>query len=265
MPISPYIASIGLELEAELPQENLNTADRWAKQWKQEKRGRLYELHSDGSISSTQRGYTAMEFTFKADTMEEVKEFLDKMFNEYGFKTNRTMGMHMHFRTTRKVPMPEAVALLSHKPVQDEFVKEWKEAFHNKPRYVARIDKESNSYYSHPWSKPYDEEEAIDQIRDITKSGSRYHAINLNAYNLPSKTIEVRALPGMESADEAYQAVKTQVAVLDKVFKKYKTGQHVLNEAKSKVEKKGLSDSELQLLKDALEAEDEYTQVKIRE
>ena len=271
MTISPYIKSIGVELECGVP-----TAKQAAYEAEMKSRfGDHFEKDSDatagGGNPSTYE--QEMEYKYWSENWEDIEEFLKLSFNKYKIETSPTYkvrgvehsnhtnsGMHMHFRTNPDmIPMKEAVALASYEPFQKEFIDEYKAEYRNKPKYYNRIN---NS-----WSKSkYDEDEVREQLEYTSiHHSSRYHAVNLNAYNLHGN-LEIRILPQADSAEEAITALHTQVKMLDKVFKKNKElGEELVLESNEYNAPNNMkySKEELEAYKDALETED--VNVRMRE
>lgn len=260
MTISPYIKSIGFELECGIPYTKLREFERHMR----EKYGDRFEADTDGSVGAGGTGYQGgKEYKFYSDKWEEIEDFLKEAYTTYGVKTDRTCGLHMHFKTNPdKIEMKEAVALLSYKPIHDEFINEYKTTFQRRQKFLNRLKGRREGGWADP---EYKENEILSQLEARRKHDviNRYTAINLQAYN-EHGTVELRPLPPSATAVGAIGALKQEVKILDRVFKKYTTLRDEMElEGSESSGNKAYTKEELEAYKDSLEAEDVNVRMRV--
>jgi hypothetical protein len=216
--ISKYVTSFGVELEGAIK-------DSEFRKFKQlnDRIHLVNDLHDEGdpSVHAARSGEDDVELVFWSDDLRKVLLATKKLYEQHGFHANASCGLHLHlkFKNTRNV-----IAFLSHsKKFYDDFKEEFERYACGQPesrreKYLNRTKPSSTGLYcKFAYSKPA----IVKQLIDQGKSGQRYWAINLNAFNL-NGTLEMREMPYASSYEEAKEEMLWTIKTLDKLLDKYK-------------------------------------------
>jgi hypothetical protein len=150
--------------------------------------------HGDGSVCPTTTVGTPLEALFYTSTLEEMKEWLDICYGDWGIVPNHTCGFHVHIK-----PRPELMWAMATKPYWDGFVEaynDYAKETSSPKKYRERI----TNHYSAvtPWS-----------WENVSQRTSRYQAINLCSVDAHhTGAVEHRILPFQESPQEAITSLK---------------------------------------------------------
>lgn len=192
------ITSIGIELEGGLGFNELRQIEN-----EYSKTG-CFSITTDGSVHVPNKEYSDIELRFYSTKPMKVYDFIKFCF-AYGLKQNESCGNHLHVKTK---DIDNNIRLLSYGKAINKFLRAYYTKFTNNPKYLERLN---NSYCSGNITPT--------KIRQMFTDGSRYYAVNLHSY-LKHRTLEIRVLPYVESADELIKAIKWTIRTLDNILAK---------------------------------------------
>lgn len=218
---SKTLESIGVEVECGIGTQKLATLTR-----KYSTTGR-FQPGTDGSVnvpSPSGRPFDIgwiknEEMRYWTVSKADLENFFKDVFTNnhtsdaltntstLGALTNSSCGMHVHLRMN-----PNLMWQWSYGVTVRKFVSSYRTKFANNPKYMNRL----RNHYS---KANYNIRDAISQVTTSYKNSSRYHAVNLNAYTIaPSRgTMEIRILPGANSATEAIEMINWIVKTVDDI------------------------------------------------
>lgn len=101
-----------------------------------------------------------------------------------GFMANDSCGLHIHLKLNNTESLVNA---LTYEVAYNYFISKYKDRYAGNEKYLKRLG-------NHYCKALYNVEIFAAQLRNHSKCGDRYNAINLNAFRL-YQTIEIRLMP----------------------------------------------------------------------
>jgi hypothetical protein len=202
MAISKYINSLGLEIECGIDNEDYDNLTAYL----HEKNLAQYaSIGADGSVWVDEKDMSDTEIKFWHENLKIILNFVERLYNKYKIKTNRTCGLHIHI----KLKDNELFGIFTFKKFFKAFIKEYVEYFKDS-KYLDRLH---NNYCVARYTK-------TDMIRQIQGIRSvRYRAINLVPFRT-RKTIEFRIFPHQQNYIEFENTILWFVGTIDKILEK---------------------------------------------
>jgi len=211
-----HIISVGLELEGGIDNGDLVKLRTYLSD---NGFGGRYEFGTERGLDRQVDGkdFGNKEIRVHSTDLAELMAFLRYIYNECGFATNASCGLHVHVRFA---DMPDAVRVFGSNAVADEFVRRYSERFVGR-KYLDRI-----------YSRHCSDENVITNPRRLREGDYMFDDVTGLAYNKGSVinvfkysigTIEFRMLPGQDGPEEAVQSLRWIVATAGDLYETYKT------------------------------------------
>lgn len=207
---SKTLESIGVEVECGISTQKLATLTRKYSPTGRFEPGRDMSVRVFSPHSSSVNWISDEEMRYWTVSQTDLENFFKEVFannSTLGAITNSSCGMHVHLRMN-----PNLMWQWSYSVTVRKFISSYRKRFANNSKYMSRL----RNHYS---KANYNIKDAIDQITNNYKNSSRYHAVNLNAYTIaPSRgTMEIRILPGANSATEAMEMINWLIKTVDDI------------------------------------------------
>ena len=188
--IAPGILSVGVELECSVPRVNVAALNEFGR------RCPRMVIADDGSLNASPGCETA-EVTFWSTSLDEMRQWLEAMYNVIVVQTNNSCGFHIHVR-----PEESLQGAFATRTYWDGFYQAYREMAREPGRRTAYVNRETDHWCPmRPWSQRF-AEQALEGVAD------RYSAINLCSLTRHGfGTIEHRIMPHQLSAEEAAGSV----------------------------------------------------------
>jgi len=182
------IDKIGIEYEAGFKKEGIDKLNKI----------KHLDIKQDGSVRTKEENLSQEITTkpFKFKDLEKLKEVVC-LLADNTTEINETMGFHIHLSFT---DYSDYVKLFKY-----DFVKRFTEEYAEKFTTTEELKRLDNQYSQQYKNNTDFFNTALSQVSYMGKGGSRYRAVNFNAYNLYN-TIEFRIF-GMNKKDKLIEYI----------------------------------------------------------
>ena len=221
--ISEHIVSLGIELEGGMKPNTRSIIETKFSKW-----GLNLNVAESGD-GSVHRSYdwpaslVTTELKFFAEKLIDIKHFLEWSYKYGDVRTNSSCGMHVHVMFTNH---SYTLFALARQPVMRDFHNKYREHFKDNQKYLGRLSnrfcKENNLSTGR-------------LVQSMVHSNyERYYSVNFASTRKHSVlnieqgktirspgTLEIRVLPGQDTAKEAYSSILWLVEALEDIIRTY--------------------------------------------
>jgi hypothetical protein len=209
MTINEMIESIGIEVECGIHNRSIASLSRkYGDNFRAEGDGSVHVYHSDARCGSCTKPWNdSRELKYWSNDKDKFYKFIRDVFKA-GASQNSSCGNHLHFIFKNQ---QKALSFLSFPENMRKFTLAYAKKYSDRQKYLSRL----NSHYC---NDRFTVKESLIQLDTKGhKPDARYHAVNLNSYNLYG-TIEIRILPHAQNARELIESVKWVINTLTKLL-----------------------------------------------